>query len=98
MMLTDDLREPVNVGFAGAEIAALDSVVEQAVDAVAVVLIVLRRIDPALSRDGVRAAGRILEAETLYVVSEFGQRRRSGCARESRADDEDRCTCAYSPD
>ena len=89
--LVDDvyryLREPVDVGFAGAEIAALDSVVEQAVDAVAVVLIILRGVDSALSCDGMRASRRILETETLYVVSEFGKRRGSRCAGEPRADD-----------
>jgi hypothetical protein len=35
----------------------LDGVVEQAEDAVAVVLVVLRGIDAALRRDAVRAAG-----------------------------------------
>ena len=38
-----DLRQPVDVGLAGAEVAALDRVVEEAIDAVAVVLVVLRR-------------------------------------------------------
>ena len=51
-----DLREAVDVGFARAEVAALDRVVEQAVDAVAVVLVVLRGVDAALRGDGVRAA------------------------------------------
>ncbi len=51
-----DLRQPVHVGFARAEIAALHRVVEQAVDAVAVVVIVLGGVDAALRGDGVRAA------------------------------------------
>ena len=50
-----DLRQPVNVRFARAEIAALHRVVEQPVNAVAVVLIILRRVDAALRGDGVRA-------------------------------------------
>ena len=59
--LVDDvdahLGEPVHVGLAGAEVAALHRVVEEAVDAVAVVLVVLRRVDAALRGDGVRPAG-----------------------------------------
>ena len=50
-----DLRQAVDVGFAGAEIAALHRVVEQAVDAVAVVLIILGGVDAALRGD---ASGR----------------------------------------
>ena len=81
--LVDDvdavLREAVDVAFASAEVAAFDGVVEEAVDAVAVVLIILGGVDAALRGDGVRAAGRILKAEALDVVAEFaaGWRRRS---------------------
>ena len=64
-----DLRQPVNVGFAGAEIAALYGVVEQAIDAVAVVLIILRGVDAALRGDRMRAARRILKAEAFDVDS-----------------------------
>ena len=53
--LVDDvhahLGEAVHVRLARAEVAALDRVVEQAVDAVAVVLVVLRRVDAALRGD-----------------------------------------------
>ena len=63
--LVDDvaaqLREAVDVRLAGPEVAALDRVVEQALDAVAVVGIVLGRVDAALGRDAVGAAGRVLE-------------------------------------
>jgi hypothetical protein len=59
--LVDDvhrhLGEAVHVRLAGAEVAALDRVVEQALHRVAVVLVVLRRVDPALRRDRVRARG-----------------------------------------
>ena len=43
-----DLGEAVDVGFAGAVVAAFDSVLEEAADAVAVVLVVLRGIDATL--------------------------------------------------
>ena len=66
-----DLRQAVDIGFASAEIAAFDGVVEEAVDAIAIVLIILGGVDAALRRDGVRAARRILEAEALDVIAEF---------------------------
>ncbi len=57
--LVDDLHrhlgEPVHVGLAGAEVAALDGVVEQPADGVAVVAVVLGRVDAALGGDGVGA-------------------------------------------
>jgi hypothetical protein len=43
--------KPMHIGFAGAEVAAFDRVVEQAMHRVAVVLIILRGIDAALRRD-----------------------------------------------
>ena len=80
-----DLRQAIDVGFAGAEVAALDGVVEEAVDAVAVVLIVLGGVDAALGGDGVGAAGGILEAEALDVVAEFAERGGGGCRRPGRS-------------
>ena len=53
-----DLGEAVDVRLAGAEVAALDGVVEEAVDAVAVVLVVLGGVDAALRGDAsARGAG-----------------------------------------
>ena len=77
------LGEAVHVGLAGAEVAALDGVVEEAVDRVAVVAVVLRGVDAALRGDGVGAAGRIVDGEGLDVVAEFaegGGGRRAGQA------------------
>ena len=65
--LNADLRQPVNVGFARPEVAALYRVVKQAVDAVAVVLIILGGIDAALRGNGMRAARRILKAEAATL-------------------------------
>ena len=84
-----DLRQPVDVGLAGAEVAALDRVVEQPVDAVAVVLVVLGRVDAALRRDAVRPPGRVLEAEALHVVAELAQRGGGRGAGQTGADDDD---------
>ena len=59
--LVDDvhrhLGEAVDVGLAGAEVAALDRVVEEALHAVAVVAVVLRRVDAALRGDASAHAG-----------------------------------------
>ena len=84
-----DLRQAIDVGFAGAEVAAFDGVVEEAVDAVAVVLIILGGVDAALRGDGVRAAGRILKAEALDVVAKLAQGGGSGASGEAGADDDD---------
>ena len=84
-----DLGKPVDVGFARAKIAAFDSVVEEPVHAVAVVLIILRSIDAALRGDGVGAAGRILKAKAFDVIAEFAEGRGRGSSRQARADDDE---------
>ena len=75
--LVDDvvahLGEPPDVRLAGSEVSALDRVVEEAPDAVAVVRVILRGVDPALGGDAVRAARAVLVAERLDVVPEFAQ-------------------------
>src|SRR4029077_9754185 len=47
-----DLAKPVDIRFARTKIAALDCVVEQTVNAVAVVLIIFRGVDSTLCGDG----------------------------------------------
>ena len=64
-----DLGEAVDVGLAGAEVAALDRVVEEAVDAVAVVLVVLGGVDPALGGDRVGPPRAVLVAEARRPCS-----------------------------
>ncbi len=80
------LREPVHVRFARPVIAALDGVVEQAVDAVAVVLVVLGGVDTALRGDAVRPPRAVLDAETEDVVAELAERGRRRRPRQSGAD------------
>ena len=60
-----DLGEAVDVGLAGAEVAALDGVVEQPEDAVAVVGVVLGGVDAALRGDGVGPARAVLDANAF---------------------------------
>src|SRR5262249_9094306 len=56
---------------------------EEAVHAVAVVLVVLRGVDAALRGDAVRAARRVVEREELDVVTELTEGR--GCGRPGAA-------------
>ena len=89
MIKLRDFGEPINVGFARAEIAALDRVVEKPVNAVAVVLIILRGVDPALRGDAVRAARAVLVAERFHVVALLAERRGGRAAGQAGADDDD---------
>jgi len=84
-----DLGEAVHIGLARAEVTALDRVVKEPVDAVAVVLVILRGVDATLRGDGVRAAGRVLEAEAFYLVAELAESGGGGGACEAGADDDD---------
>ena len=91
--LVDDrrahLREPMHVCLARPEVAALDRVVKQPVHRVAVVLVILRRIDAALRRDRMRAPRRVLVAEALHRVAHLSERRRGARASQTRADHDD---------
>ena len=92
--LVDDVRahlgEAVDVGLAGAVVATLDRVVEEALDGVAVLLVVLRGVDATLRGDRVRAARGVLEAERLHVVAGLAEGRGGGATGEPGADDDDR--------
>ena len=76
--LVDDvdrhLGQTVHVGLAGAVVAALDGVVEETVHRVAVVAVVLRTVDAALGRDGVRPPGGVVVRNHLDVVPELAER------------------------
>ncbi len=88
--LVDDLHrhlgEAVHIGLAGAEVAALDGVVEQPADGVAVVAVVLGGVDAALGGDRVGPPGRVLEAELDHVVALFGEGGTGRAARQAGAD------------
>ena len=91
--LVDDvdghLGETVNVGLARTVVAALDRVVEQPVNRVAVVLVILRGVDASLRGDGVRAPRAVVEHEVLHLVAQLGEGRRRGGAGQAGADDDD---------
>ena len=94
MMVFADFGEAINVRFARAEIAALDRVVEEAVNAVAVVRVIFRGVDSALGGDAVRAARTVLVTERFDVVALLAQRGGGRAAGETGADDDDLETAA----
>jgi hypothetical protein len=69
-----DLGQPIDVAFPSTEVATFNRVVEQPVDALAIVRIVFCCVDAALRCNGVRTPRGILEAEALYLVSQFAER------------------------
>ena len=89
MMFDADFGEPINVRFARPEIAAFDRVVEQAINTVAVVLIIFCGVDSTLRGDRMRAARRILIAKTFHPIAKLAQRRRGRTAGQAAADDDD---------
>ena len=67
----------------------LNGVVEESIDAVAVVLVVLGRVDTALGRNRVSASRGVLVAETVHVVAKLSHGCTCGRTGESRTDDDD---------
>ena len=76
--LVDDvaghLGQAIHIGLTSAEVATLHGVVEQTVHGVTVVLVVVGSVDTTLSSDGVSAAGAVLIAEAVHIVTELSQR------------------------
>ena len=75
----------MHVGFAGAEVAAFDRIVEEAEDGVAVVLVILGGVDSTLGGDGVGTAGAVLIAEAIHLIAELGKGGGGGTPGESGA-------------
>ena len=83
-----DLGEAINIRFAGAKVPAFDRVIEKPVNAVAVVLIVLRGVDSALGGDGMGAARAILITKAFDVEALLAERCGGGGARQPAAHDD----------
>src|ERR1700753_2363641 len=66
--------QPIDVCLARPKVAALYRVIKQAVDAVAVILIILRCVDSALRCNRVSPSRRILKAKALHLVAKLTQR------------------------
>src|SRR5438874_1976988 len=84
-----DFGQPVNVRFARTEIATFDRVVKQSENAVAIVLVILGGIDPALRRNGMGATRRILITKTFHAITKFTQSGRGRSAGQPRTDHND---------
>src|SRR5690606_20281565 len=69
-------RQAVYVGFARAVVTALYRIVEQPVNAVAVILVILCRVDSALGGYGVGPARTVLITKRFHIVAELSKRRR----------------------
>src|SRR5215217_4556459 len=70
-----NLREPIHVRFAGAEVPPFDGVIKQARNTIAVVLIVLGRIDSPLCGNAMRPTRTVLDAKAIHLVAELCQGR-----------------------
>ena len=84
-----DFGQAVDVGLAGPVVAALDGVVEEAVDRVAVVGVVLGCVDSALGGDAVGPSGAVVEGESLDPVAQLAQRGGGRGASQAGADHDD---------
>ena len=91
--LVDDvdrnLRQAMHVGLARAEVASLDGVLEQAIDAVAVALVVLCGVDAALSSNGVCASWRVVKRKRVNLVTQLCKRCGSRCTSKAGANHDD---------
>ena len=87
-MMFDDLGREVDVRLAGAEVAALDGVVEEPHHAVAVVVVVLGGVDAALRGDAGARRGESWKENALHLVAELAEARGRG-AGQPGADDDD---------
>ena len=79
----------MDITFAGAVVTTFDRIIEQAMNAIAIILVVLRRIDTALCSNAVCAARAIVKGETFDVVSQFTERGSCRCTGEACADHDD---------
>src|SRR5690606_37888989 len=90
--LIDDVHadhgQPIHVRLASTEVAALYGIVEEAIDAVAVVLVVLCGVDASLCSNRMRPARAVLVAECFDVVSLLTERRGERTTSKARADDD----------
>ena len=84
------LGQAIDVGFPGTEITALDGVVKQAPDAVAVIGVIFGGIDAALGCNTVGPAGAVLDTEGFDVVAQLGQGGRGRAPGQAGSHDDDR--------
>ncbi len=75
----------MHVAFATAKVSAFNCVDKQTIDAVAVTLIIFRRINATLGCNRVRTSRRIMKRKCINLIAKFGQSRRCRCAGQTGA-------------
>ena len=63
----------MHIALTSTVVAPFDGIIKKAEDAVSIILIIFGSIDTPLCCNGVSATGRILKAECLYLIAQFGQ-------------------------
>ena len=92
--LVDDSRaqfgQSEDVGLTRTKITAFLGIVKKSKDRIAVILVILGRVDASLGGNAVGAPGTVLKTETLDLVTHGGQGRGGGGSGQARADHDDR--------
>src|SRR5690606_6654128 len=79
----------IDIRLSCTKVSTLNGVVEETVDAVTVILVVLRCINPPLRSDAMCATRTILKTECLNIIPEFSEARSGRGPAESSSDYED---------
>src|ERR1035437_389395 len=79
----------MHIGLTGAIITALDGVVEKTMHAVAVILVILRSVDAALSGNRVGATRAVVIDKVFHFVAELSERGGGGSTGEAGSDNDD---------
>ncbi len=83
--LEADFGESVDIGFAGAVVAAFDGVVKQSIDGIAVVLVVFCGVDTALGCDAVCPSWAIVKGKAFDLVAQLTEGGRCAASCQSCA-------------
>ena len=84
-----DFSQAINVRFACPKIATFDRVVKKPENAIAIVLVIFRCVNSALSSNTVSASRAVLITEALHLVAEFSQGCCGGTTGQTASDDDD---------
>ena len=80
------LGKTIHVGFTAAVVSSFDSIVEETIDSIVVILVVLCSIDTSLCCNGVCPTGRVTDTEDFDVVAKLSERSSCGRATKARSD------------
>ena len=79
----------MHVCFARTEVATLDGVLKQTIDAVAVTLVILGGVDSTLCCNGVRATWRVMKGKCINLIAQLGKRCSSRCSCKTSSNNND---------